>query len=159
MIQSFTAAILALWCAINPSLSKGPERLAIAKAIAAVHVGPAQGAVLLGEGHLHDALVEAYYAAKESEVRRFPVAQAWDAKAHVSCGFLQEPCTFVDAHLGDDAAQARWWAKEVGLRGIASVDSSPSRAKARVAWVSDYMVRVYGTTKDDIDLTSGLPRE
>jgi hypothetical protein len=149
MTNLYVAAIIAMWTAMSPNYAAGPERLAIATAIATINVHHAGEAPLFGQGHLHDALVEAFYSAKESENRRYPHSYSWDSIMHVSCGFLQEPCAFTETHR-NDIAQAAWWYDAVKSRGLESVDSSPTRAHKRVEWVTHYLEQLNGTATDDV---------
>jgi hypothetical protein len=144
METALVLAILALWTAIHPSLSTGKERLAIATAIARVHIRHASEPPLLGISHYNDALTEAYYVAKESSVHKIPTTlYSWDAITQVSCGMLQEPCEFVTKHTDDLIAQAEWWYSAVKASNLGSVDSSPSRAAKRVAWVNRHVQREF----------------
>lgn len=69
------------------------------------------------------------YATLESGLRDRPLATSWDARAHVSCGMLQEPCSFVER--ATDEMQARYWIRIERQAGLANLDSSPSRAARR----------------------------
>ena len=69
------------------------------------------------------------YAWKESGAQSLPRPQSWDAKAGVSCGFLQIPCTAA-ARLSL-TGQGRYWLRELRAVGLASLDSDKKRAAAR----------------------------
>lgn len=69
------------------------------------------------------------YGSLESWMKDRPHPYSWDSKGGVSCGFLQEPCGFVQG--ATDARQARWWIDVEREAGLANLDSSPKRAAYR----------------------------
>jgi len=69
------------------------------------------------------------YMRYESGFQLNPKATSWDAKAHVSCGLLQEPCGFVEGHSVKE--QVEYWLREYRAVGLASLDSSRERAEKR----------------------------
>jgi hypothetical protein len=74
------------------------------------------------------------YAWGESKFTIDPTPYSHDAKAHQSCGPWQEPCAFVETH--SLAEQATYWLHNVQAAGLASVDSSPTRARHRAEWAA-----------------------
>ena len=81
----------------------------------------------------YEAALVATYAAYESGVRMRPNAYSHDALAHESCGVLQLPCEWVEAHP-TARQQVRRWLQIARLPGgVVSLDSSPSRAYRRFA--------------------------
>jgi hypothetical protein len=86
------------------------------------------------QAHIFDqdlaAATMAVYSALESGNRMHPEAWSWDAKAGRACGPWQEPCAIV--RQWSAARQARYWVRCVRSSSLASVDSSPSRARRRL---------------------------
>lgn len=119
------ALCLFVWTALR---TLSPDAPAVAYAVAVAAEGAPRSA--LGSPDL-DAAVLAVYAAHESRVRVTPAPESWDARARVSCGVWQEPCSYVATHTL--AEQASWWLAQVRARGLASVDSSSYRAARRLA--------------------------
>ena len=117
--MSLSALVLAIWAHMSALYAHQPDAGRIADAIAEA------------EPTVEEAATAALYVALESGVNEHPRAFSWDAKAGVSCGILQMPCAFVATHTLVE--QVRWWLSAVRSRGLASVDSSPSRARAREA--------------------------
>lgn len=102
------------------ALAPGAERAAdpgVVAAIAAAAETPQDAALLT------------VYGWHESGGRQDPRPVSWDARARVSCGFLQLRC----ALHRDALADARTWLSLVRAGGLAGVDSSPRRARRRAA--------------------------
>jgi hypothetical protein len=119
-LAQVTALVLALLAHFSPGLARSADRAAvtgIARAAVDLSVTPDELSTLV------------VYAALESGVKDHPRAWSWDARRAVSCGMLQEPCSFVKE--ADDAAQARYWIISERQAGLASVDSDPKRAARR----------------------------
>ena len=69
-----------------------------------------------------DASVLAVFALGESGLYRTPRPQSWDARAGVSCGYLQEPCAFVrDRSVLE---QTRYWL-DLARRGTVLCPENP----------------------------------
>lgn len=83
-----------------------------------------------------EAAITVVYAVHESGLQERPAPISWDARAGVSCGFLQLRC----ALSSTPAADARTWLALVRSSGLAAVDSSPARAARRQA-EADGLVR------------------
>ena len=111
------ALVMAIFAHFGHSPKRNPEAPRVAEAIAATDATPEEAALL------------ALYAVLESGVSTHPRPQSWDAKMSVSCGVWQMPCDVVDRL--DLPGQARWWLGAERARGLASLDSSPSRARRR----------------------------
>lgn len=111
------AIVLAIFAHFNQTPRRNPEVPRVAEAIAATDATPEEAALL------------AVYVELESGVSERPRAFSWDAKAGVSCGILQEPCDYVRTHTLTE--QCQWWLTALRKRGLASLDSSPSRAAKR----------------------------
>lgn len=136
--------ILALWTAVHPSYAKRPGANKIAKAIvAAVEESGPVGEFGDEEGTI---ATISYYVLAESGVSETPYGFSWDAKTHVSCGILQEPCEFVHKH--SLKAQLAWWIYSVRARGLASVDSSQERANKRKAKALELLDEIHGNSHD-----------
>jgi hypothetical protein len=74
-----------------------------------------------------DAALMVTYAVHESGLSEHPRPWSWDARAGVSCGFLQLRCTISSTPEAD----ARTWIANVHRVGLAAVDSSQRRAAKR----------------------------
>ena len=74
------------------------------------------------------AALVATYVAHESGFQDAPSPVSWDARARVSCGVLQLPCSVSTGPRHD----VRWWLWALRRGGLASLDSSPRRAAARL---------------------------
>lgn len=74
-----------------------------------------------------DAALLVVYGVHESGLSERPSPWSWDARAGVSCGFLQLRCNL----SGSPEADARTWLANVHRVGLAVVDSSPRRAAQR----------------------------
>lgn len=73
----------------------------------------------------------AVYGWKESTFLKHPRGESWDARAGVSCGLLQMPCTYVVSHTTRE--QVHQWLTWVFASSLGSVDSDPDRAAHRAA--------------------------
>ena|GEM_PF-3553201 len=67
----------------------------------------------------------------ESGAHEHPVSWSWDSTAGISCGSLQEPCSFVKT--ASVVQQHYYWLRELRAAGLASLDSDPKRAAKREA--------------------------
>jgi hypothetical protein len=74
-----------------------------------------------------DAALLVVYGVHESGLNEHPEPVSWDARAGVSCGFLQLRCSLSST----SAADARTWIANVHRVGLGVVDSSPRRAAKR----------------------------
>ncbi len=122
VLETITVLILASCAHLSPGFERRAER-SVVHAIAAVAADPELRVTP------HELAVLVTYAALESGMSSRPMAFSWDARAHVSCGYLQEPCGFVDHASLEE--QARYWIREERAVGLASVDSDPRRAGRR----------------------------
>jgi hypothetical protein len=112
----------ALVLAILTHLTPGADRAAEPAVVdAIVSVGD--------EATLREVALLTTYAWLESRAKVQPRPWSWDAKANVSCSYLQIPCAV--ARRLSLADQARYWLRELRAAGLASLDSSPKRAERR----------------------------
>lgn len=123
---------LAIWAQLAGTTQLGALRIGDAQSIAdAIAIAVSED----GPRGFADLEVEAsamaVYAWGESRVRAHPPGESWDARAGVSCGPWQEPCSF--ARTATLVDQARYWLRELHAAGLASLDSSPTRARRRLA--------------------------
>jgi hypothetical protein len=122
MFQTIRALVFSIWTLISPELARTPDAPVIADALATVAVQDANLPPVFGS-HDVDVVLEAVYVAGESGVDHNPRPQSWDAKDLVSCGILQERCSFARTH--SLVEQARYW--KVLLRaGKKSCPQTPS---------------------------------
>jgi hypothetical protein len=125
MHSALVALILAIWSNLH---AHGPDAARIAEAIAGAVESEASPAS--GESIAVDAALLALYAAKESHLSEHPMAESWDAKAGLSCGYLQLRCALTrDRSLRQ---QAQTWLAAVRRGGLVAADSSRSRAARRM---------------------------
>ena len=130
--MTILALALAIFAHFGHSPRRNPEAPRVAEAIAATDATPEEAALL------------ALYAVLESGVSTHPRPQSWDAKMAISCGVWQMPCDVVDRL--DLPGQARWWLGAERARGLASLDSSPSRARRRTTEARALLAAVQQTS-------------
>ena len=123
-------ALVTLGVAIFSALGFGshPQARAIAEANAVAIEARATPAT--GESHAVDLAVLELYEVLESRLDDDAVAYDPMARGGMSCGVLQQRCEL--AWRFDIAWRAREWLREVEASGLGSVDSSPTRARARL---------------------------
>jgi hypothetical protein len=113
---------------VTTALGKGPDRDVLAKEIVKAVRADGENPPLTGS-HAEDAALLGIYSKHESGANIAPQPWSWDARAGVSCGYLQLPCNVVQhVSLAD---QARLWLKWARQGGLAALDSSPTRAEQR----------------------------
>jgi hypothetical protein len=117
-MTNLKALVLAIFAHITPGADRAAEPAVVS---AIVTVGD--------EATTEEIALLTVYAWKESMAQANPRPWSWDAKAQKSCSVWQEPCSFTRTH--SLVEQARWWLDSVRRAGLASVDSSPKRARVR----------------------------
>lgn len=124
------AALVALGLAIFAALGVG--KLPQARAIAEANVTAVESRVTpaTGESHALDLAVLEVYEVLESHLDDDAVSYDPLAGGGMSCGVLQQRCPL--AWRFDIDWRAREWLREVREVGLASVDSSRKRARARL---------------------------
>ncbi len=120
------ATVLRVWSGLHATPDSTIAE-AIATAVEGAHVFDAE--LLAG--------VMAVYSWRESGNRMHPEASSWDAAAGRSCGVFQTPCAITRHWSAAD--QARYWVRNVLHSSLGAVDSSPSRARKRVALALELM--------------------
>jgi hypothetical protein len=161
MLKDAAALILAMLTHFAPGMSRYADR--------SVVVGLASAA---SDPALHmtreELAIEVVYGAFEGQFRDHPPhAYSWDAKSGVSCGFLQERCWYTKDH--SDEEQATWWLHNERAAGLASVDSSPTRAAQRTRlahrilkgvedcpWHAALLAKVFPPSEDGDAMTASL---
>jgi hypothetical protein len=121
-LEQASAFILAVLMHLSPGLSRSADK-GVVRAMAVVAADPEMNVTL------EELTDETVYAALESLVSAHPRAFSWDARGHVSCGYLQEPCGFVDHASLEE--QSRYWLRIYRAAGLAALDSNPKRAARR----------------------------
>ena len=120
-MTNLKALVLAIFAHLTPGADRAAEP-AVVDAIVAVGDEATQREIAL----------LTTYAWLESRAKVEPRPWSWDAKANVSCSYLQIPCAV--AHRLTLAEQARYWLRELRAAGLASLDSSAKRAARREAY-------------------------
>ncbi len=128
MHAALVALVFAVWANLSPELARARDARAVADALAAA-VEP-EPMPATGESHAVDVAVLALYAALESHLDTEAVSYDPLAGGGMSCGMLQQRCPLV--WRSSLAEQARVWLWDVRHSSLAGVDSSPSRARARL---------------------------
>lgn len=117
-------------------LGPGPDAATIAPAIVRVIQWRADhGLPPVTESPTLDVALVAVYIRHESSVMLDPPPVSKDARDLTSCGALQLPCSYVAKH--GIARQIQYWLVNVQMSSLASVDSSPSRARRRLSEARD----------------------
>jgi hypothetical protein len=114
--------------AIFAHLSPGAERIAEPAVVDAIVAVASDPKVEMTSKELAEMVT---YDELESGASEHPRSWSWDSKAGVSCSSLQLPCSFV-AHA-TVVEQHYYWLRELRAAGLASLDSSPTRAARREA--------------------------
>jgi hypothetical protein len=122
------AALIALVLAIVNFVQPGSSRYAEPAVVDAI--------VAAGkDATLEEVALLTVYGKLEGDMRAEPRAQSWDAKAGVSCGFLQLRCSI--ARRLSPVAQARYWLWLYRTAGLVNLDSDGKRAVKRAKLASD----------------------
>ncbi|HLK36897.1 MAG TPA: hypothetical protein VKU41_09120, partial [Polyangiaceae bacterium] len=131
------AALVALGLAIFTALGYGhhPQARAIAEANAVAI--ESRDVPATGESHAVDLAVLELYEVLESHLDDDAVSYDPLAGGGMSCGLLQQRCPM--AWRFDIEWRAKEWLREVHSAGLGSVDSSPTRARARLGRARDVL--------------------
>ena len=133
-----SAALVALALQVMGGADVGDAATIAPAIVTAVEWRAAHGLPPASDSPTLDVVLLATYARLESSARIEPLPASWDAKAGVSYGVLQMPYRVARMPLD---VQCRTWLGWVTASSLASVDSSPRRARHRLALARESLTR------------------